>query len=46
MSSLFGDCKSLTELPDISIWDTRNVVNFGGKFSDCISLKQLPDISK
>ena len=46
MSHMFYDCSSLTNLPDISKWDTKNVTDMNGMFSDCSSLTNLPDISK
>ena len=33
MSFMFYSCSSLTKIPDISQWDTINVINFGGMFS-------------
>ena len=46
MNTLFSYCTSLTELPDISKWNTKNVIDFGCVFMCCSSLKKLPDISK
>ena len=46
MSRMFYDCRSLTNLPDISKWDTKNVTNMSDMFSYCSSLTNLPDISK
>ena len=47
---MFSECRSLISLPDISKWNTNNVINmfcmFGGKRSGCSSLISLPDISK
>ena len=43
---MFGDCISLTSLPDISNWNTNNVTNMFRMFAGYISLKSLPDISK
>ena len=37
---------SLTILPDISNWDTDNVINMSYMFCKCSSLVSLPDISK
>ena len=37
---------NLISLPDISKWDTFNVINMSGMFQDCSSLLSLPDISK
>ena len=44
MTSLFKDCKFL-ELPDISNWNTDNVVDMSYMFQGCSLLKSLPDIS-
>ena len=33
-------------LPDISKWNTENVIDMGGMFSICSSLVGLSDISK
>ena len=32
---MFYDCSSLTNLPDISKWDTKNVTNMNEMFSGC-----------
>ena len=45
MSGLFSECNSLSELPDISRWNTINVKTMNNIFSGCKSLKSLPDIS-
>ena len=45
MASLFKNCK-FSELPDISNWNTSNVINMVSMFEGCSSLKSLPDISK
>ena len=45
MSHMFNGCRSLKSLPDISKWDTKNVINMSYIFSDCNSLNNLPDIS-
>ena len=40
-------CKSgISKLPDISKWNTKNVINFKAIFCGCDSLSILPDISK
>ena len=39
-------CNNISFLPDISKWNTDNIINFDFLFTDCISLKELPDISK
>ena len=43
---MFYNCSSLEYLPDISNWNTKNVVIMRGMFYGCSSLKSLPDISK
>ena len=43
---MFGECKSLISLPDISKWNTKNVEGMGVMFCFCKSLQSLPDISK
>ena len=42
---MFGECQSLSSLPDISNWNTNNVANISHMFSECKSLSSLPDIS-
>ena len=46
MCYAFSDCNSLEILPDISKWDTSNVIKMNYLFKNCSSLKSLPDISK
>ena len=46
MGGLFAECSSLSELPDISKWNTENVTTMNGLFWKCSSLSLLPDISK
>ena len=46
MSSMFCECDSLLELPDISNWNTSIVTNMSKLFKNCNSLLSLPDISK
>ena len=43
---MFSGCSSLKSLPDISNWNTNNVINLNGMFESCIKLENLPDISK
>ena len=43
---MFCDCSSLSSLPDISKWNTSNVINMSYMFYACSSLSSLPDISK
>ena len=37
---------SLISVPDISEWDTKNVIDISGIFAFCSSITKLPDISK
>ena len=46
MSSMFNGFSSLSNLPDISKWNTSNVTNMYSMFRGCSSLLYLPDISK
>ena len=46
ISNLFGECKSLKSLPDISKWNTGNIKSLNRLFYKCESLVSLPDISK
>ena len=39
MSELFNGCESLEELPDISKWNTYNIINMSNLFGGCKSLK-------
>ena len=43
---IFEGCTSLSSLPDISKWDTKNVTNMSFIFCGCKSLFSLPDISE
>ena len=43
---MFASCFSLVALPNISKWDTSNVVNMSEIFSYCSYLTSLPDLSK
>ena len=43
---MFYNCKSLISLPDISKWNTNNVIDISEMFYNCSSLESLPDISK
>jgi len=33
MNNLMNDCKSLTSVPDLSLWNTQNVFNKNNAFS-------------
>ena len=46
MNYLFSRCDLLKELPDISNWDTKNIITMNKMFFKCYSLNHLPDISK
>ena len=46
MNCAFSACSSLESLPDISKWNTENVINMDSIFRDNKKLKTLPDISK
>ena len=46
MNAIFSNCSSLLLLPDISKWDTSNVIDMSKTFYNCSSLLLLPDISK
>ena len=45
MACMFRSCSSLSSLPDISKWNTSNVINMSSIFYFCYKLP-LPDISK
>ena len=46
MSIMFYNYNLLNSLPDISNWDTSNIIDISHMFSGCESLNSLPDISK
>ena len=46
MSSMFSQCLSLYQIPDISKWDISDVKYLNELFYNCESLISLPDISK
>ena len=43
---MFMGCEKLSNLPDISKWNTSNVKIISSLFEDCKNLKYLPNISK
>ena len=43
---MFYNCNSLISLPDISNWNTENVIDISYMFYECNSLSSIPDISK
>ena len=45
MDSMFEECSSLISLPDISKWDTKNVLAMVAMFEECPSLISLTNIS-
>ena len=45
MTYMFYNCYSLLSLPDISKWNTSNVINMSYLFSHCKLILSLPDIS-
>ena len=45
MCGMFGECKSLKSISDISSSDSKNVINMSKMFYLCVSLESLPDIS-
>ena len=46
ISFMFGSCSSLISLPDISKWNTQNIINLNSIFEDCSLLPYIPNISK
>ena len=46
MNEIFSNCLLLKVLPDISNWDTSNVIDMSKIFHNCKNLSLLPDISK
>jgi len=38
MSCMFEGCNSLLYLPNLSVWDTKNVTNMSYMFAECNSL--------
>ena len=45
MDAMFYNCTSLKTLPDISIWNTSNIINMHCFYFKCSSLLKIPDIS-
>jgi len=43
MSYMFYGCSSLSNLPDISKWNTNNVTNMDSMFNGCSKLLKIPD---
>ena len=46
MNFMYSYCTSLIFIPDISKWNTDNVIDISFMFSHCSLLDNLPDISK
>ena len=46
INEIFSNCSSLISLPDISKWDTHNIMDMSKIFYNCKSLSFIPDISK
>jgi surface protein len=46
MANMFYNCTSLTSLPDISVWNTKNLAFTNSMFYNCKALTSFPDISK
>ena len=46
MNHMFHECYFINDLPDISNWNTKNIINMDYMFFGCKFLRALPDISK
>ena len=46
MECMLHDCSSLSNVADMSKWNTINIINMEFLFCRCSSLSNLPDISK
>ena len=44
MTYLFRGCSKIKSLPDISIWNTTNLIDIDKMFYGCSNLESLPDI--
>ena len=42
---MFYECKKLISLPEISKWNTSNIMEINGLFCECFSLISISDIS-
>ena len=42
---MFYNCSSLKEFPDISLWNTENVIYMNSMFENCNTITSLPNIS-
>ena len=45
MNYMFNECSNLLSLPDISKWNTNNLINMSDMFSGCSKISSLSDIS-
>ena len=45
MSCIFYECSSLLSIPDISKWNTSNIINMNYLFGKCKNIENIPDIS-
>ena len=46
MAYIFYECNSLISLPDISKWNTSNVINMSEMLRECFSLISLQNTSE
>ena len=46
MSRMFYHYESLSSLPDISKWNTKNLKEYEGMFNECNKLLKIPSINK
>ena len=46
MREMFNNCSSLSSLPDISKWNTNNVINMNYIFDNCILLLNITNLQK
>ena len=44
MVCIFAECSPLSELPDISKWDTENVTDKNKCLDECLSLLVIPNL--
>ena len=41
----FANCCELNEIPDISLWNTENIIDLSYMFYKCEKIKNLPELS-
>ena len=46
MNEIFSNCLLLKKIPDISKWNTSNLIDMNKMFYNCRNLSLIPDISK